>query len=156
MKQKLTTLEIAKIKEDLLSRRNAKAFPGLSLSGGVQVPTGTKLHDKARVVRSFKLGIQSGEERVIKHTQNLLLHFSPLQLLPYGKRFFVHHLHGVQALRQPHHRVPNLTEVHVPEVSAAEAAEEPEVVEPHSAYRAPEPPHGFPCGLVGLVGLVGA
>lgn len=98
---------------------------------------------------------------MVKHVQNLLLHFSSMQFVPYSKRFSVHNFHGVEALRllrlQPRHGcggVPYLAKVHITYVTAAEAAQEAEMVESHSAFGAPEAPHGFPCSLVGLVRLV--
>lgn len=83
-----------------------------------------------------------------------------MQFVPYCKCFSVHHFHGVEALRllrqplQGGSGVPYLAKVHITYVAAAEAAEEPEMVETNSAFGAPEPPHGFPCSLVRLVGLV--
>lgn len=107
-------------------------------------------------MRSLKLSIQSWQKRVIKHPKNLLLHLSPLQLLPNGQRFPVDDFHGVEALREPHDRVSNLAEVDVAEISASETAEEAEVVKPDTAAsRATEALHRLVGGLVGLVGLVG-
>lgn len=141
---------------NLLGSRNGEAFSGLALAGGMQVTAGAKLHDITRVMRSVKLSIQSREKRMVKHTQNILLHICPLQLLPYFKSLPIHHLHSIEALRQPHHWVPNLAKVHISDVSAADAAEQAEVVEPYKAsLLAAEAVHGLPTGLVGLVGLVG-
>lgn len=68
-----------------------------------------------------------------------------MKLLPYGKRLSIHHLHGVEALRQPHHRVPYLAEVDVPDVAAAEAAQQAEVVEGDGAGVEAEAAHGLAC-----------
>lgn len=106
-------------------------------------------------MRSVELCVQSGQERVIEHTQNLLLHLSSLQLLPHGESFSVHHFHGVEALFRPRDNgVSNLAEVDVADVAAAESPEEAEVVEAELAVEvAAEAGHGLPGGLVGLVGL---
>lgn len=104
-------------------------------------------------MRSVKLSIQSRQERVIKHGQNLLLHLRSLQLLPYSKCLSVNHFHGIEALRQPHNGVPYLAKVHVPDVAAPQPAQQPEVVQPHLPLVPPEPPHRLPCSLVGLVRL---
>lgn len=144
-----------KAKRYLLCGWNAKSLAWLTYAGGVQIATRTELHEQARVMGGVKVCIQSGEKGMIKHTQNLLLHLSSLQLVPHGKRFSVHHFHGVEALFQPHSKgVPNLAEVDVADVAAAESPEEAEVVEAELAVKvAAEAGDGLPCGLVGLVGL---
>lgn len=139
-------------KKCLLSGCNRKALPGLALACSVQVATGAELHDQARVMRSVKLSVQSRQERVIKHGQNLLLHLRPLQLLPYRKCLSVHHLHRIKALRQPHHGVPYLAKVHVPDVAAPEPPHQAEVLQTDLPLVATEPPHDLPCSLVRLVG----
>lgn len=48
---------------------------------GVQVSTGTKLHDDAREMRSFELGVERREERVVEHLEDFFLHFRSLRLL---------------------------------------------------------------------------
>lgn len=90
---------------------------------------------------------------MIKHAQNLFLHLCSLKLLPYGKCFSVHHFHGVEALRQPHHGVPYLAEVDIADVAASKPPQEAEVFESEAAFVASESPHGLPGGLVCLMGL---
>lgn len=45
------------------------------MSKRMQVTFGTVLHNYAREMRSFKLSVQSRQERMIQHLQDLLLHF---------------------------------------------------------------------------------
>lgn len=90
---------------------------------------------------------------MIDHAQNLLLRLGPLQLVPHRNSFSVHHLHGVQALRESPQGLPHLAEVHVPHVPTPQPPRQPELVQPHPAFLQPEPPHGLPCHVVGLVGL---
>lgn len=130
-----------------LGRRNGEAFPRLSLASRVQIPTGTKLHNQARIMRRVKVSVKSRQKRMVKHPQNIPLRLGSPELLPYRQRFPVHHLHRVQPTRRP----ADLTEVDVSEVAAAEAAEEPEVVETH--FSGGKASHGFPGGVVGVVGL---
>lgn len=82
---------------------------------------------------------------MVHHGQNLLLHLRSVKLFPYGKRLSIHHLHGVEALRQPHHRVPYLAEVHVPDVAAAEPPQKTEVVEADGSGVEAEAANGLAC-----------
>ena len=100
----------------------------------MQVSTRTKLHYNAREMRSFELSVERRQERMVKHLQNLPLHFSSLALLLQYHRLFVNHLHGVEARRviiiaatEFFIAVPETAQIHSTDVAGADAAEELEI-----------------------------
>lgn len=93
---------------------------------------------------------------MVEHSQDLLLHLRPLELLPNRKGLAVYNLHGIQAFGQPDHGVAKAAQVDIADVAASKPTEELEVVEAYLAPLTAEAAHGLPVGLVGLVGLVAA
>lgn len=74
-----------------------EAAVGLFMAEGVEVAAGTVLHDDAGEMRGFKLGVESGEERMVKHFEDLALHLGSGLLLLESQRLLVDDFHGVKA-----------------------------------------------------------
>lgn len=110
--------------ESIPSGAEREAFVGLFVAQRMQVAAGAKLHDNARVMGGFELGVKRRQKRMVQHLQNLPLHLSSLHLLLLRQGLFVHHLHRVVV-----GTVSERAQIHCAYVSGADAADESEVTE---------------------------
>ena len=97
---------------------------GLFVPQRMQVAAGAKLHDNAREVGGFELGVKRRQKRMVQHLQNLPLHLSSVHLVLLRQGLFVHHLHRVVV-----GTVSERTEIHSTNISGADAADESEVTD---------------------------
>ncbi|PQQ07439.1 hypothetical protein Pyn_01578 [Prunus yedoensis var. nudiflora] len=105
----------------------------------VQVAAGTVLHDDAREMRGFELGVECRQERVVEHLEDFSLHLGSVDLLLQRQSLLVDDFHGVKA-RGRRRRLAILigrtrtgasegAEVDGADVAGTDAAEEAEVAE---------------------------
>uniref|UniRef100_J3KY12 Uncharacterized protein n=1 Tax=Oryza brachyantha TaxID=4533 RepID=J3KY12_ORYBR len=121
---------------------------GLLLPERMKVAAAAILHDKAVELVGLEMGVQCGQEGMIKKAQYLPLGLCPDQLVPADERLLVHHFHREECVG-----VPQLHEVHAADVSVAESLEKPEVDKVEGGVPRVGQPDGLPPAVASGVPL---
>ncbi|KAF7819659.1 hypothetical protein G2W53_025114 [Senna tora] len=99
---------------------------GLTLAEGMEVAAAAKLHEQARELVGFKMGVKRGKKRMVQQAQNVSLSLSSGQFLPPSKHALIHDLHGEQASSHS----SKLGQIHAPDVPKPQLLEQPEMPQP--------------------------